>query len=420
MQRQRHRAVRGRGWSGAPLPSGLIVDLDPLSTSLKDPLRWLIGDHAEVFFADIYEQRAIVARHDDPARFSGLLSLASVDRIVAELDLQRGMLMMTDTSRRIEEREYVMEDDAVDRGAVARLYQGGATVILNQLQQSDGPMAALCRSLERVFSCHVQTNTYLTPPSAQGFRTHYDNHDVFVIQIEGEKTWRLHDRPVEAPYRGEPFEPGIHPVGEPVETFVLKAGDCAYVPRGLMHDAATSGDQPSLHITCGLIVRTWADFVLEAVSEVCLKDPAFRRSLPPGFARPDFDRHRLAPDFAELMTRLADLARPENALDLAIHQFISTREPDVSGALTSAHAPLAESYVARPSIWHLEDDEIDGAAALRLVAPGGDQLFTGPDRQGLERALSGRAFVPADLGLAEADSIIRRLVAAGLITATAP
>lgn len=391
----------------------------PIERGLAAPLRWLLGDHADGFLSNDYERQAVVARHDDPRRFSSLLSIAAIDRIVAETDLQRGMLSMADSSRRLDEADYVSHSGAVDRDAVARLYAAGGTVILNHLHQSDGGMAALCRSLELVFSCHVQTNIYLTPPSAQGFHTHYDNHDVFVIQIEGEKAWRLFDRPVDAPYRGEGFQPDAHPVGEPVQTFTLRAGDCAYVPRGLMHDAATSGDQPSLHITCGLIVRTWADLILEAVSEVCVNDPAFRRALPPGFASPAFDRAALAPDFAALMAKVAQQARPDNAVDLAVNQLISSREPDVSGAILNAHKPLAGHYVARPSLWRLVDEAVDGVPGLRLIAPGGDLTFTDVGRPELERALSGQPFAPSDLVTTDPAPLIRRLVASGLISAAA-
>lgn len=391
--------------------------MSELERGFADPLNWLLGDGAQGFIADAYERTAIVARHDDPDRFRQLLSLAAIDRFVSELDLQRGMLGMTDASRRIEESEFVMDTGAVDRAAVARLYDEGATIILNQLQQSDGALAGLCRSLEMLFNCHVQTNIYLTPPSSQGFHTHYDNHDVFVLQIEGEKSWRLYDRPVEAPYRGEEFTPNTYPVGEPVQTFVLRAGDCAYVPRGLMHDAATSGDTPSLHITCGLILRTWADLILEAVSEVCVKDPAFREGLPPGYARPDFDRDSLRPAFDALIRRLADQANPDSALDLAVNEFISTREPDVSGAILRAHGPLADRYVARPSLWRIEPETIDGEPGVRLIAPGGELIFAGLSREVLEDALSGRPFALGDLGPA-GEKIVRRLVVAGLVTAT--
>lgn len=392
--------------------------LFPIERGLAAPLRWLLGDHADSFLNDAYERQAVVARHNDPGRFSRLLSVADVDQVVAETDLQRGMLSMADSSRRLDEADFVSPSGAVDRDAVARLYAAGGTVILNQLHQSDRSMAALCRSLEMVFSCHVQTNIYLTPPSAQGFHTHYDNHDVFVIQVEGEKAWRLFDRPVDAPYRGEGFQPDAHPVGEPVQTFTLRAGDCAYVPRGLMHDAATSGDQPSLHITCGLIVRTWADLILEAVSEVCVNDPAFRRALPPGFAGRTFDRAALEPDFSALMEKVAQKARPDNAVDLAVNQLISSREPDVSGAILNAHLPLAARYVARPSLWRLEEEAIDGVPGLRLIAPGGDLTFTDLPKADLERALSGKPFALAEFGDAEATPLIRRLVASGLIAAT--
>ena len=94
-------------------------------------------------------------------------------------------------------------------------------------------------------------------------------------------------------FRGEGFELGQHEPGELRQEFVLKPGDCAYVPRGLMHDAQTSGDKASLHITVGLITRTWADLMLEAVSEVALRSPELRRSLPVGFAQSGFNRDPL-------------------------------------------------------------------------------------------------------------------------------
>lgn len=399
-----------------------VVDVTPSHLSgLADPLRWLLGSHSDRFMTDVYEQQAIVARHDAPGRFRDLLSIGQIDRIVAELDLKRGMLMLADSARRLAESSFVSPSGAVDRAAVAHHYQQGATIILNQLQESDGNLAALCRALEKLFSCQVQTNTYLTPPFSQGFRTHYDNHDVFVIQIEGEKTWTLYDRPVAAPYRGEQFETAQdRPVGEPAEVFVLKAGDCAYVPRGLLHDAATTGDQPSLHITCGLIVRTWADLILEAVSQVCVEDPEFRRSLPPDFSRADFERGRLAATFDTLMKRLAKQATPYNALDLAIHEFITSREPDVSGSITGAHSPLATAYAARPSIWRIDEEQADGAPAVRLVSSTLTQTFPGLSRADLERLMSGKPFSPADFEVAGGAPLVRRLVSAGLIAAVTP
>lgn len=378
---------------------------------LEEPLDWLLGRAAEGFLAGAFEREPVIVHHDDPQRFRALLSIAAVDRKVAEQDLREGMLAMVDATRPVDISDFVASSGAIDRVAVARLYRRGATIILNQVHQSDIALAAFCRSVERVFSCHVQTNIYLTPPGSQGFHTHYDNHDVFVLQVEGEKTWRLYDRPVEAPYRGERFEPGRHPVGEPSHSFVLKAGDCAYLPRGLMHDASTSGDAASLHITCGLLTRTWADLVLEAISEVCVDDPAFRRSLPPGFANRDFDRTAAQDHFRALVADLPARARIDGALDLLTEQFIRSREPDVLGAIEGGSRPPGRRYRARPSLWRLLDEE----GGLRLIAPGGDLTFSRAPRAVIERALSGDPFKPEDLGDDQADELIRRLTVAGLI-----
>jgi hypothetical protein len=48
--------------------------------------------------------------------------------------------------------------------------------------------------------------------------------------------------------------------------------------------------ETSLHITLGLIGKTRADVMAEAVSAACLASPAFRANLPAGFAEPDFER----------------------------------------------------------------------------------------------------------------------------------
>ena len=120
------------------------------------------------------------------------------------------------------------------------------------------------------------------------------------MQISGAKAWRLYGTPVETPFRGERFELGRHEAGEVTQEFTLNPGDCLYLPRGLMHDAENVGDEPSLHITVGLITKTWADLLLESISELALNSPDFRRSLPAGFAGRDFDREEARAHFDTL------------------------------------------------------------------------------------------------------------------------
>lgn len=379
---------------------------------LDDPLGYLIGAaRTGDFLSHIYESEALVVAHSDAARFAGLLSIDDVDRLVTNVDLREGQLDLADASRKMMRSDYLDAAGYVDRGAVADFHRGGATIILQQLHQLEPALARFCRALENVFSAHIQTNIYLTPPNAQGFRTHYDNHDVFVLQIEGEKAWRLYEKPVDTPYRGEGFQNGVHESGELKQEFTLRAGDVAYVPRGLMHDALTAGDAPSLHVTVGLITRTWADLMLEAVSEAALRTPELRRSLPPGYARGDFDRATAKAHLRALAEGVAKDIELDPALDLIADTFIRSRVADNRGAVRDASRGVqpGDMYQAVKAPWRLAED----GDMLVLISPGGELMFAPDARAKLDRALSGAPFGAGDVG---GDvNLILRLLAYGLV-----
>ena len=382
---------------------------------LDDPLGYLIGaGRIEDFFARIYEREALVVAHNDPKRFDGLLSIDAIDRMVTSTDLREGQLDLADASKQLHRGAYLDNAGYVDRGRVADLHRAGATIILQQAHQLEPPLGRYCRALEYVFSAHVQTNLYLTPPNAQGFKTHYDNHDVLVVQVAGEKAWRLYEKPIDTPFRGEEFEAGRYDAGEVSQEFVLKAGDCAYVPRGLMHDAMTSGTEPSLHITIGLITRTWADLMLEAVSEAALRTTDLRRSLPAGYARPGFDRTVARAEVRRLAELLAREVQLDPALDLSIDTFIRSRPADNRFAVLDAVKPIgaADRFRAhRYAPYRIAED----GDKLIVIAPGGELGFEPAARPALERALSGEPFTPAQLGGDKAEDLTSKLLAYGLV-----
>lgn len=388
--------------------------IDPSRPWDSDPLRYMIGEtDRAAFLAQYYEREPLIVRHADAARFQSLISIDAIDAFIAGFDLREGDVDLTASGRTIARSRYVNDNGLIDRGVVVREYQQGATVILPQRHQSDRLLASLCRALERIFSCHVQTNVYLTPGGAQGFPPHYDNHDVFVLQVSGAKHWRLYQRAVDTPYRGEGFKLGDHVAGELVEDFILNPGEAAYVPRGLMHDAENVGDAPSLHVTVGLIAKTWADLILEAVSEVAVAEPAFRRALPAGHSLPGYDREAARAIFTDLMRTLGERASMDRAFDLIVDQFVRGRDADTRGALTSSlDAVHDKRFVARRAVqWRMAEEQ-DG---LILIGPGGDMRFPLADNDALERALGGAPFLLDDLASEKAEEMIRRLWAFGLI-----
>ena len=390
----------------------------PLEAIIKDPLSYLISPISKTeFFKTYHEKEALLSKHNDANRFHGLLSIDRIDEIIASTELPPSSLDMVRKEPPIERSYYTFKNGNIDRGAVIRHYQEGATIILPQLHLADEILAKFCRSLENVFSSHVQTNIYLTPGSSQGFNTHFDDHDVFVIQLSGTKKWRLYQRPIDNPYRGESFNTKDYKAGELQKEFELKEGECVYIPRGLMHDATSVGEKASLHITVGLIVKKWADLMLEALSEVAIRNPRFRRSLPPGFARPGYNNKSAKIYFDELINEFQKNSNFDKVFEVIKENFIRERTPNLRGSLidTSSNLPKERLYIRRPNLQaKLKRDELETV----IICGGGDLRFELKAYKVLQVILSGEPFSAASLGDSEDGStldMIKKLTAFGII-----
>jgi hypothetical protein len=199
----------------------------------------------------------------------------------------------------------------------------------------------------------------------------------------------------------------------------MRAGDMLYCPRGLCH-SAQSTDEPSLHITLGLIGRTWADVMIEAMSEACLASPAFRAHLPVGYANPGFDPRLAEATFRSLLEDFARTASLAPILARFAESFVTSRRPAFDGCLEELDgAPEVTGrsrLVARPHLAHLLRQEGEQLVILfgssRIALP----AFT---RDAVAFALSGEPFLVSDLpgNLDEAGKVVlaRRLVKEGML-----
>ena len=63
--------------------------------------------------------------------------------------------------------------------------------MLDRLNERDPRLALFCRMLGPELGRSFQTNAYLTPPYGQGYLPHWDNHEVFILQVMGSKRWNI-------------------------------------------------------------------------------------------------------------------------------------------------------------------------------------------------------------------------------------
>jgi len=287
----------------------------------------------EEFFADYYEKKPLLIRRNDPNYFAALLTFEDVDRVITTLGLSHPAIEATNAAKPISSSDYTFPSGMIDATRLYQQFADGATIILPQLHDRVAPLAHLCRALEQEISARFQTNIYLTPGGEyQGFRTHFDSHDVFVLQVSGTKRWSTFDTPIELPYRGMRFDPDTTQAKDLTAEFDLGPGDTYYLPRGVMHHAVTQAGG-SLHVTLGVLHASWTDLLVESLAQVGLREPRFRHALPAGFAREGFDRTEAKKRFRELLDRFVESADFDTALDYFASDLVSTRHPLIEGQM---------------------------------------------------------------------------------------
>ena len=167
----------------------------------------------------------------------------------------------------------------VNMASLGRLLREGATVIMDQANVFDPTMEVACRALQWWSRERVQVNTYLTTNDASGFPLHWDDHDVVIVQLDGEKEWEVRGTSRKVPmYRDA--DPNSTPSEEIVWAGVMKTGDVMHIPRGHWHQATRNGhgSGKSLHATFGITKRTGASW-MAWLGDQCREREIFRHDL---------------------------------------------------------------------------------------------------------------------------------------------
>jgi ribosomal protein L16 Arg81 hydroxylase len=277
------------------------------------------------FLHDYWERQPLWIRRGNDSHYGHLLDRTDLRRLLAFTWVNRRDARIVKNGQSDPALAIFDGEGRASPVALMAAYVEGHTVVVNNLQTRHQATSCLCRSLEVFFRQPVGANAYLTPARAAGLAPHFDDHDAFVLQLEGSKEWRLYDFCAEQPLRGRHFDVPASALGEPSLVLRLAPGDLLYLPRGLVHEAHST-DTSSLHLTLGVSSVHWMDLLREAIANRALAELPLRRTLPP-----------LSTDYRtwrnDVLCRARDLATGDlsaflsNALNRLEIEFISTLAP---------------------------------------------------------------------------------------------
>lgn len=411
------------GLAGSPWQHGDRRSQPPLPA-----LERLVPDPVG-FAADTWGRAPLLStRHDRAAardgaddRFADLFSEDAVDELVSTHGLRTPFLRVAKDGQTQPHSAFTRGAgvgagiaDQVDDTRLTALFADGATLVLQALHRTWPPVVTFAQQLAADLGHPVQVNAYVTPPQSRGFDDHYDVHDVFVLQVSGQKRWRIHAPVHEAPLRDQPWTDRRDAVRaeaerEPLVDAVLEPGDVLYLPRGTLHAATALGDV-STHLTFG--VHAWnrhhvAEELSAAAVSVLTDDLDVRRSLPLGVDVADADDLHA---HAELVReRLLEAVRsvPVERLAAALGgRHASSSRPEPVGPLAQLRAAQADGGTVRLRSGLAA--RVDGTT-LRSRAGATDVADVEPAV--LEELLAGSTVDVTRLG----PDATRRLLAAGVV-----
>jgi len=160
--------------------------------------------------------------------------------------------------------------------AIFKAINQGATLRVYGVSRFQSQCASLLQLLRQVLKREAFVNLYLTPAQSPGLKLHFDLEDSLVVQVKGEKHWKLYEASGGTRYPRALSTPSVR--AEPKQIIHMRAGDVLYVPSGMAHTVDTR-ESSSQHVTFGVHVSRPVTLLSGLLEQFAASDEELRRPI---------------------------------------------------------------------------------------------------------------------------------------------
>ncbi|MGY4829681.1 JmjC domain-containing protein [Sphaerotilaceae bacterium SBD11-9] len=288
--------------------------------TISAPTPLLGGLSPQAFMRRHWQKRPLLIRQAVPdaaplASRAELFAMAARDDVESRLVVHQG-------------KGWTLRRGPLPRRALPRVGQPGWTLLVQGLDTHLDAAHALLSRFRFVPDARLDDLMVSWASDRGGVGPHVDSYDVFLLQLQGKRRWRI------APPGNEELQPDV-PLKilrhfEPTQEWLLEPGDMLYLPPGWGHDGVAEGECMTASIGFRAAGRAeLRDQVLQRMldaDDTPDDDPLYRDPQQPASEEPA----RIPPAMNEFVRKeVARWLNDPHALACALGEVLSEPKPQV-------------------------------------------------------------------------------------------
>jgi 50S ribosomal protein L16 3-hydroxylase len=267
-----------------------------------------------------WQKKPLLVRQALPA-FQPLLTPAELFALAARDEVESRLVAREGGSWRLQRGPF-------GRRALPALKRGDWTLLVQGVDLHDPRAHALLRSFAFLPAARLDDLMISFATDGGGVGPHFDSYDVFLLQAQGRRRWRIGRQRDFSLQEGLPLKILAH--FEPEQEMVLEPGDLLYLPPRYAHDGIAEGDcqtysigfrAPAQGELARELLQRMADETAEAGAARIYQDPRQEATAAPG----------AIPEALAVFARdaLAAALKDPSTLDRALGEYLTEPKANV-------------------------------------------------------------------------------------------